>query len=348
MVQNETLIFNEIPSGKPVPGQTTKKVVEEFDLDQSLPAGAILVKTVALSLDPYMRGRMRPQETESYVPAFKLHAPLENFAVVEVLRSENERFSKGQRLYGYAKFQTYSVIPKEQAESLRVVENKEKLPWTTWVGSAGMPGQTAWWGLKFIGKPQKGETVFVSGATGPVGQVTIALAHAAGCKVIASAGSEEKVKYLRDELKVERAFNYKTEDPNKVLAEWNKQEGKAFNIYVDNVAGPQLEAALANIAKRGRIVAIGAINDYNGQPFGIKNIFQVVGKELHYEGFIILNRMTPELMSEFYSEVPPALASGKFAAPKEHVFKGLDNGEAFASLFDTENSNFGKAVYSLE
>lgn len=104
---------------------------------------------------------------------------------------------------------TMQVIPKAQADNLRVLENKEQLPWTTWVGSAGMPGQTAWYGLKFIGKPQKGETVFVSGAMGPVGQVTIALAHATGCKVIASAGSEEKIKYLRDELKVERVFNYK-------------------------------------------------------------------------------------------------------------------------------------------
>lgn len=177
---------------------------------------------------------MRPAEIKSYVPSFEVGKPLENFAVVEVLRSENEKFSKGQKLYGYSKFQTYSVrtqlglaiqdslhsyspvalprmqvIPKAQADNLRVLENKEQLPWTTWVGSAGMPGQTAWYGLKFIGKPQKGETVFVSGAMGPVGQVTIALAHASGCKVIASAGSEEKVKYLREELKVERVFNYK-------------------------------------------------------------------------------------------------------------------------------------------
>lgn len=79
-----------------------------------------------------------------------------------------------------------------------------------------MPGQTAWYGLKFIGKPQKGETVFVSGAMGPVGQVTIALAHAAGCKVIASAGSEEKIKYLREELKVECAFNYKVRSASTV------------------------------------------------------------------------------------------------------------------------------------
>ncbi|KWU46733.1 alcohol dehydrogenase [Rhodotorula sp. JG-1b] len=347
MVANEVLVYKEVPKGKPIPGQTTKKEQQEIDLDAPLEKGSILVRTIALSLDPYMRGRMRPAEIKSYVPSFEVGKPLENFAVVEVLRSENEKFSKGQKLYGYSKFQTYSVIPKAQADNLRVLENTEQLPWTTWVGSAGMPGQTAWYGLKFIGKPQKGETVFVSGAMGPVGQVTIALAHATGCKVIASAGSEEKVKYLREELKVERVFNYKTDNVNEVLASWNKEHGP-FTVYVDNVGGEQLDAALAHIAPRGRIVAIGGISGYNGESYPIKNSMMVVGKELHWEGFIILNRMNEDLFREFYSEVPPALASGKFARPVEHVTRGLDNGEAFAALFDQENSNFGKAVYSLE
>lgn len=124
-----------------------------------------------------------------------------------------------------------------------------------------MPGQTAWYGIKYIGQLQKGESIFISGAMGPVGQIAIALAHRIGAKVIASAGSKEKCDFLKNELKVERVFNYKEEDANKVLAEWNKEQGKPFEVYLDNVAGPQLEAALNHIAKRGRIIAIGAIND---------------------------------------------------------------------------------------
>ncbi|GAA5827075.1 hypothetical protein JCM11251_002232 [Rhodosporidiobolus azoricus] len=335
MVANQTVIFNEIPQGNPVPGKTLKKVEKEIDLDAPLDSGAVLVKMKVLSLDPYLRGRMRDESIESYVPAFKLGEPIANFGVGEVKKSNNDKFKEGDHLYGTFPFQQYAVVPKEQADSLRLLKNEEGLPWTTWVGAAGMPGQTAWWGMTQIGKPQKGETVFVSGATGPVGQVTIGLAHKAGAKVIASAGSDEKVAFLRDHLKVEKAFNYKTEDTAEVLKAWKKEQG-------DNVAGPTLEAALQYIEKLGRLVQIGAINDYNGQPYGIKNIFQIVAKELKAEGFIILNHD----VSAFYSEVPKMLADGSLPPPKEHIYKGLDNGESFVDLFS--GGNFGKAVISLE
>ncbi|BGP36551.1 hypothetical protein JCM10449v2_000452 [Rhodotorula kratochvilovae] len=346
MVQIEQVVFNSIPKGKPVPGETLKKVTKELDLDAPLQDGEVLLKTLTLSLDPYLRGRMRDEGIDSYVPAFKVGAPIANFGVGEVLNSSNPKFKKGDHVYGSLEFATYQVISKDAANGLAVLENKEGLPWTTWVGAAGMPGQTAWWGVEKIAKVKKGDTVFVSGAMGPVGQVTIGLAHRLGAKVIASAGSEEKVKFLRETYGVERAFNYKTEDPNKVLGDWAKENGP-FTVYVDNTAGPQLEAALAHIAKGGRIVAIGAVNDYNGNPYGIKNVFHVVAKELKYEGFIILNHMTPENLKAFYDEVPKYLADGSIPV-KEHVFKGLDNGESFATLFDQDNSNFGKAVISLE
>lgn len=198
---------------------------------------------------------MRDEGIDSYVPAFKVGAPIANFGVGEVLNSSNPKFKKGDHVYGSLEFATYQVISKDAANGLAVLENKEGLPWTTWVGAAGMPGQTAWWGVEKIAKVKKGDTVFVSGAMGPVGQVrppllayrratcspclgtlqvTIGLAHRLGAKVIASAGSEEKVKFLRETYGVERAFNYKTEDPNKVLGDWAKENGP-FTVYVDNV-----------------------------------------------------------------------------------------------------------------
>ncbi|GAA6006453.1 hypothetical protein JCM10207_004939 [Rhodosporidiobolus poonsookiae] len=340
MVPNPTVIFNSIPKGYPKPGETLKKVDKEIDLDASLDAGSVLVKLVCLSLDPYLRGRMREEGTESYVPAFKLGEPIVNFGVGKVVKSANEKYKEGQHLYGSFPFQHYAVVSKDQADSLRLLENKEGLPWTTWVGAAGMPGQTAWWGMREIGKPQKGETVFVSGATGPVGQVTIGLARAAGAKVIGSAGSDEKVKFLKEELGVDVAFNYKKEDTKEVLQRYKKEHG-GFHVYVDNVAGPTLEAVLETIEKRGRLVQIGAINDYSGQPYGIRNIFQIVAKELKAEGFIILNHD----ISPFYDEVPQLIADGKVKT-KEHIYHGLDNGESFGDLFT--GANFGKAVISLE
>ncbi|GAA5969306.1 hypothetical protein JCM11641_007545 [Rhodosporidiobolus odoratus] len=340
-VANQTVIFNEVPEGLPQPGKTLKKVEEQIDLDASLESGSILVKVKCLSLDPYLRGRMRAPGIESYVPEFPLGKVIQNFGIGEVLKSENDKFSKGQHLYGSFSFQQYSVVPKAEADTLRIIENKEGLEWTTWVGAAGMPGQTAWWGMEKIGKPQKGETVFVSGATGPVGQVTIGLAHRAGAKVIASAGSDEKVKYLKEELGVEVAFNYKKEDTKAVLQKYKKEQG-GYQIFVDNVAGPTLEAVLKTIEKQGRLVQIGAINDYNGEPYGIKNIFQIVAKELKVEGFIILNHD----VSAFYDSVPKWLADGSLPKPKEHVYKGLDDGQSFLDLFT--GANFGKAVISLE
>ncbi|GAA5859569.1 hypothetical protein JCM8547_006145 [Rhodosporidiobolus lusitaniae] len=342
MVQQKVVIFNEIPQGIPEPGKALKVMEEEIDLDASLPSGSVLVKVKALSLDPYMRGRMRDASKESYVPAFDLGKPIQNFGVAEVVKSENEKVLKGAHLYGHFEFKEYSVLPKEQAEQYRVLNNKEGLPWTTWVGAAGMPGQTAWWGINQIGKPQKGETVFVSGASGPVGQMSIALAHLAGAKVIASAGSDEKVAYLRDELKVEVAFNYKKEKTQEVLEKYKKEQG-GFQCFVDNVAGPTLEAVLNTIEKRGRIVSIGAINDYNGEPYGIKNIFQIVAKELKVEGFIILNHD----ISPFYDEIPKLIGEGKVPKPKEHIDVGLDSvPQAFKALFTGDN--FGKAAISLE
>ncbi|GAA6031878.1 hypothetical protein JCM8097_003315 [Rhodosporidiobolus ruineniae] len=341
MVANPIVIYAAHPKELPVPGETLKKEDREIDLDASLEDGAVLLKLKVLSLDPYMRGRMRPAEIESYVPAFELNKPIQNFGVGEVVKSNNSKFKEGQHLYGTFEFSHYVVVPKAQADSLRILENKEGLPWTTWVGAAGMPGQTAWWGINKIGQPQKGETVFVSGATGPVGQVCIGLAHARGAKVIASAGSDEKVKFLKEHLKVEVAFNYKTEDTKEVLQKYKKEHG-GFQVYVDNVAGPVLESVLDTIEKQGRLVQIGAINDYNGKPYGIKNIFQIVAKELKVEGFIILNHD----INPFYDEIPKLLADGTLPPPKEHVYKGLDDGASFLDLF--KGGNFGKAVISLE
>lgn len=178
---------------------------------------------------------MRDESKESYVPAFKLGEVIANFGVGEVVQSANSTFQQGQKLYGSLDFATYQVLPKDRADSLVALDNKEGLPWTTWVGSAGMPGQTAWWAVEKVAKLSKDDTVFVSGASGPVGQVTLALAKKIGAKTIASAGSPEKVDFLRDTYGVDRAFNYKTEDANQVLAQWAKDTGKPFNVYVDNV-----------------------------------------------------------------------------------------------------------------
>ncbi|GAA5986708.1 hypothetical protein JCM5350_001462 [Sporobolomyces pararoseus] len=339
MVQNTSEIFVKPvpPATYPVPGTHIAKRQEEIDLDQKLADGSILVKTKVLSIDPYMRSRLRAPGFKSYVPEFDQGKPLQNFGVGEVIKAgEGASIKEGSLVYGTFDFSEYVVFDKDAAAQLRPFDNKEGLPLSTWVGAAGMPGQTAYVGLRDIGKPQKGETIFVSSASGAVGQMVIALAHRAGCKVIACAGSDEKVKILEDKLGVEYAFNYKTTNIKEFLS---KHE---YHMYWDNVAGPTLEAVLDTIAVRGRIIACGAANDYNGEPYGIKNWFNVVTKELFVKGFIVLNCD----IGNFYEEIPTALAKGEFTKPIEHITKGLDDGESFLELL--KGGNIGKAVISLE
>ncbi|GAA6060226.1 hypothetical protein JCM10212_002305 [Sporobolomyces blumeae] len=337
--QNKSLIFKEAvpPATYPVPGKHLKLEEGSIDLDAPLSNGAVLVKTKVLSFDPYMRSRLRAPGTKSYVPEFELNKPLQNFGVGEVIQvGEGASLKVGDHVYGTFEFSEYVVFDKDAASQLKVLENKEGLPWSTYVGAAGMPAQTAYVGLKDIAKPQKGETIFVSSASGAVGQVVIGLAHKAGCKVIAAAGTDEKVQILKDKFGVEHAFNYKTTDIKEYLS---KHE---YQMYWDNVAGPTLQAVLDTIQPRGRIVACGAANDYNEKPYGITNIFNVVAKELHYEGFIVLNRD----ISGFYETIPAMIANGELVKPVEHIVKGLDNGETFVGLLKGEN--VGKCIVSLE
>ncbi|KAL8281307.1 hypothetical protein RQP46_006341 [Phenoliferia psychrophenolica] len=336
MTRNQSLNFVKVPSGFPKPGEDLKRVDGQIDLDAPLKDGEVLTRTLSLSLDPYMRGRMRPEEIASYVPAFTLGAPMTNFGVSEVLATANPAFKKGDKVYGFHNFQEYSTFDSAAAAGLKVLENKENLPWTTWVGSAGMPGQTAWYGLHAIGKPVKGETIFVSGASGPVGQIVIALSQQLGLKVVASAGSEEKVAYLKDTLKVDVAFNYKTQNTLKML------EANRPDIYWDNVGGETLDAALATLNPLGRIVGCGQISEYNGQSYPLRNMMQIVAKSLTFIGFIIIGKDT----TIFYDTIPKLIASGAIKAPREDITKGLDNGESFLDLLT--GKNFGKAVISFE
>ena len=217
MVTVESLIFNKVPVGAPVPGETLKKVTSELDVDNAPLDGGILVKTHALDLSPYMRGRMRAPGKKSYTPEFPLGKPLTSHMVAKVVRSDSADFQAGDVVYGYGEHSTYAVIPKAALGGLKKLDNAAGIALHTYVGAAGMPGQTAHYGLS-LGRPKEGETIFVSSAAGAVGQIVVQLAKQRGLKVIGSAGDAKKVAFLK-ELGVDVAFNYKEEDLAKVLDE---------------------------------------------------------------------------------------------------------------------------------
>ncbi|GAA5872658.1 hypothetical protein JCM16303_004594 [Sporobolomyces ruberrimus] len=337
MVQNEVLIYAQLPDGKVVPGTTLKKETSEFDVDSVELNGGFVLKAKAISLDPYLKGRMRKPEAKSYNQPLEPGKPLETLGVGEVVRSDSPDIEVGSIWRGLVDAANYSVVSGVSLKKGKVITNEEDLPWTNLVGSVGMPSATAWVGLYQIGKIQKGETIFISAASGAVGQIACQLAKRDGLKVIGSAGSDEKVEFLKS-IGVDVAFNYKTEDTQKVLSE------HPFDVYFENVGGETLDAVLATINQKGRIIACGAVSQYSlpkGQQYHIQNTSAVVTKSLRWEGFIVFNHD----LSEFEKTMPKLIKSGEVKI-REHVVNGLDNGEALADLLD--GTAHGKVVYSIE
>ncbi|KAK4702989.1 hypothetical protein P7C70_g3232, partial [Phenoliferia sp. Uapishka_3] len=337
MVVNTQVIYNEVPVGIPIPGKTLKLVKSELDIETVPLNGGVLVKTLALSLDPYMRGRMRDPSQQSYSATYELGKPIDGVSAAKVIRSESAAHPVGTFLYGRGRYEEYSVLSPEELKYFRVLENSGGLPWTTIVGGAGMSGQTAWWSFYEIGKPKKGETIFVSAAAGAVGQVVCQLAKKEGLKVIGSAGSDDKVEFLKT-IGVDIAFNYKKESTLKVLQENNP------DIYFDNVGGETLDNVLETMTTFGRIIACGAVSQYNLKPeerYALKNYILIVGKQITYQGFII----TGKNLDGFFEAVPKLIKSGELKI-KEHVTYGLDDGQAFVDMLS--GAAQGKAVISLE
>ena len=206
-----------------------------------------------------------------------------------------------------------------------------------------MPGFTAYVGLLDIGKPKAGETVFVSGAAGAVGSAVCQIAKAKGCRVVGSAGSEQKVAWLTDEMGVDAAVNYKTvENLRRALSEACPD---GIDIYFDNVGGDHLQAALWGMNDYGRIIACGSISTYNAtEPApGPANLFQVVTKRLMWKGFIVSDH--PDRFPAFAQEMGTWIADGSVQW-RETVFEGIESApQAFIGLFD--GGNIGKMLVRL-
>ncbi|KIP01974.1 hypothetical protein PHLGIDRAFT_112558 [Phlebiopsis gigantea 11061_1 CR5-6] len=333
-IKNGRALFNEIPSAYPEPGKTTVYDESETIDPETVPLnGGFIVKTLVLSVDPYLRGKMREASAKSYSASFEKGKPLYNYGVGVVLRSENSAVKVGDHVYGVFPFQKFFIRPS--LEGVRILENKEKLPWSTYLGAAGMPGQTAFFAWKEYSQSKKGDIVFVTAGAGPVGSLVIQIAKSEGLKVIASAGSEEKLDFIRS-LGADVVFNYKTTKTADVL----EKEGP-IDIYWDNVGGESLDAALKYANHKARFLECGMISDYNEKAPPVTNLVQIVAKELKISGFLVFS-LAPKHIEWFYNEIPGRIANGELKI-LEDFKKGLEYGGH--AIEDVQRGrNYGKSV----
>jgi hypothetical protein len=258
MVENKALILAKYPVGYPVPGYDLTITTSQIDITTP-PEGGVVLKTNYVSYDPFLRGKMR-QNFKSYVVPFQLNAPLTNNAISTVVASDNARFKKHDIVIGNSDFAEYAAVPKERADKdataggLSILNNPLDLDPAIFLGALGMSGLTAYSSLYAIGKPERGQTIFVSAASGSVGQIVGQLAKREGMTVIGSVGSDDKLKFAKESLGFDAVFNYKTESPAEGLARTLKELGKdGLDIYYDNVGGETLDAALAVMNNFGRV-----------------------------------------------------------------------------------------------
>lgn len=236
MVASKALIFAEAPTGWPEAGKHLKVESTDFDTEQSPPSGGFTAKVHYVSFDPYQRGRMRAPEIKSYSEPYALGKPIDNGAIISVLKSDNEQFKSGDIVVAPRNpTEEYSVITAEEvkANGYRVLDNPYNLDPKIFIGALGMPGLTAYSSLYEIGQPKKGETIFISAASGAVGQIVGQLAKHEGMKVIGSVGDDKKLEFITSQLGFDGGFNYKKEKPLEAL---QRLAPEGIDIYYENVS----------------------------------------------------------------------------------------------------------------
>ncbi|KAH7322902.1 hypothetical protein B0I35DRAFT_476803 [Stachybotrys elegans] len=348
MAPNKTLVYNKMPEGIPVPGEHL--IVEErtIDLDAAPPAGGLIVEILNASYDPYLRNLMRPGVGKKFYAAMLQPGdPVRNGTISRVLKSDSPDFQPGDIISASLPIAQYAVVPDPQAVRARKLHNPHNLDLGLFLGPLGMPGLTAWAGLHKIGKPKAGETIFISSAAGAVGQCVGAIAKREGLRVVGSVGSDEKLKFITEELGFDAGFNYKKES---VFDAVPRLCPDGIDIYWENVGGDHFEAALSNLNHGGRVPLCGMIEDYNlprEKQKGVRGLLAAIYTGATIQGFLV---GSPEFGPVYYKEhqekMQEWLADGSFKA-KLDITEGIDKAaEGFSAMFKGEN--LGKALLKIQ
>ena len=321
---NRTWLLAQRPDGRP-----DMDCFEFEERERPTPDdGEVLVRTLYMSVDPYMRGRMR--DAESYAEPWTVGEPMQAGVVGEVVESNHHAWEEGDVVNGNLRWADYAVAKGHELVGV----DPDLAPVSTALGVLGMPGRTAYFGLLDVGEPMPGDTVVVSGAAGAVGSVVGQIARRAGCRVVGVAGSEEKIEWLTDELGFDAGINYREDD---VRAAVREACPDGVDVYYDNVGGPITDAVMDNLSVRARVVVCGQISQYNAEerPTGPRHFGTLIRTRARVEGVLVRD------YEDRYEEANRRLArwvNDGTVRYRETVTDGLENApEAFLGLFDGEN-----------
>jgi NADPH-dependent curcumin reductase len=313
---------------------TTEPVVEPTE-------GGVLVKTIAISLDPAMRGWMN--DAKSYIAPVGIGEVMRAGGIGEVIASKNAAFKVGDTVGCTPNVQEYCLIPADQIKRNGLFKLDLRLGTATqWLNVLGMPGMTAYFGLLDVGMPQAGETVVVSGAAGAVGQTVGQLAKIKGCRVVGIAGGPAKCDWVVKELGFDACVDYKAGDLKSALRDACP---KGVDIYFDNVGGDILDTVLTRLARKARIVICGAISQYNNTTpvKGPANYLSLLVNRARMEGMVVFDYT--DRFPIAVAELGGYLKDGRMKS-KEDVATGLETfPETLLRLFNGEN--FGKLVLQI-
>ena len=337
MTKNQALVFREyVPSGLPEMGKHF--TLEDIDEPGPLNDGEVLAQLRYISVDPYLRGRMK--DRLSYFPGFTQNQPGDSFIVLEVLDSKNGGFKAGDHITGVGKWVRRQVLTEKDLQGFRHVVPNTKLSYS--VGVLGMPGATAYFGYLDLCSPKEGETLVVSGAAGAVGSLVCQLGKIKGCHVIGIAGSQEKCEYLKS-IGCDVALNYKEPNLSDAI---KKAAPKGVDQYFDNVSGEVKDAVYPHLNKFARVSVCGAISEYNLSSPSLSPNWDwvVITREVRIEGFLVFRWI--KKWGEAFAQMDQWLKEGKVKVD-EMVEKGLENVvHAFNGMMT--GANTGKVVIEIE
>jgi len=303
--------------------------------------GQVLVRHHYLSLDPYMRGRMN--DGKNYAAPQAINAVMIGGTVGEIVATRHAKYAVGDSVVGMGGWQQYSVVDADQLGAVRKVDTRH-VPLAAYLGTVGMPGVTAWYGLLKICAPKPGQTVVVTAASGAVGSTVGQLAKHHGARAVGIAGGPEKCAYVVNELGFDACIDYKAHaDAAGLYRELKAATPDGVDCLFENVGGRVMDAVLSRMNAFGRVAVCGMISGYNGEPIPMTNPRLILTERLRIEGFIVSEHM--EVWPEALRELGEGVASGRIKY-RETVADGIAQApDAFIGLLN--GRNFGKQLVKL-